>query len=94
MSTLKTEKELNDFSIKELGQLFPIIIKDYLDKWPDLYNSEAKSIVDSFSQKEILKIDHIGSTAIPGLMPRPHNCLQLKGRRSAVLAKKPSSLPV
>ena len=64
-------KSLNDMTIAELGQLFPIIITDYSGKWIDLYKSEAKLITDSFLQTEILKIDHIGSTAIPGLKAKP-----------------------
>ena len=56
---------------EELGQLFPIIIKDYSDKWPDLYSREAALIADSFSQTEIVRIDHIGSTAISGLKAKP-----------------------
>ena len=58
-------------TISELGQLFPIFIVDYSDKWVDLYKSEAKLITDSFLQAEILKIDHVGSTAIPGLKAKP-----------------------
>ena len=64
-------KSLNNMTIGELGQLFPIIIADYSDKWPDLYIIEAKLITDSFSQTEIVRIDHIGSTAIPGLKAKP-----------------------
>lgn len=64
-------KSLNDMTISELGQLFPIFIVDYSDKWVDLYKSEAKLITDSFLQAEILKIDHVGSTAIPGLKAKP-----------------------
>jgi len=62
---------LNKMTSVELGQLFPIIIKDYSGKWPDLYAAEAQLIINSFSQTEILKIDHIGSTAIPGLKAKP-----------------------
>ncbi len=58
-------------TVGELGKLFPIIITDYSDKWADLYNSEAKLITDSFARTEIVKIDHIGSTAIPGLKAKP-----------------------
>ncbi len=64
-------KTLKDMTIGELGQLFPIIITDYSDKWVDLYKAEAKLITDSFSQTEISKIDHIGSTAIPRLKAKP-----------------------
>jgi GrpB-like predicted nucleotidyltransferase (UPF0157 family)/nicotinamidase-related amidase len=66
-----SNKSLNDKTISELGKLFPIIITEYSDKWADLYNSEAKLITDSFLQTEILKIDHVGSTAIPGLKAKP-----------------------
>jgi GrpB-like predicted nucleotidyltransferase (UPF0157 family) len=58
-------------TIAELGKLFPIILTDYSDKWADLYFSEAKMITDAFSKTEIIKIDHIGSTAIPGLKAKP-----------------------
>lgn len=66
-----SNKSLNEFTIAELGQLFPIIISDYSDKWPDLFASESKLITDLFSKTEIVRIDHIGSTAIPGLKSKP-----------------------
>ena len=66
-----SNKSLNGMTIAELGKLFPIIITEYSDKWADLYKSEAKLITDSFLQTEILKIDHVGSTAIPGLKAKP-----------------------
>lgn len=58
-------------TVAELGKLFPIIISDYSDKWSDLFNSEANLITDAFARTEIVKIDHIGSTAIPGLKAKP-----------------------
>lgn len=64
-------KELHKLTVGELGELFPIIITDYSDKWVDLYNSEAKLITDSFAQTAIVKIDHIGSTAIPKIKAKP-----------------------
>lgn len=68
---MKKQKDLHKMTSKELGRLFPIIVKDYSDKWPDLYKEEAKLIIDSFSQSEIVKIDHIGSTAIPKIKAKP-----------------------
>jgi GrpB-like predicted nucleotidyltransferase (UPF0157 family) len=64
-------KSLHDMSIKELGQLFPIILQDYSDTWIDFYQAESKLLIDSFPQSDIIKIDHIGSTAIPGLKAKP-----------------------
>lgn len=66
-----SNKSLNDMTIAELGELFPIKLTEYSDKWTDLYFSEAKMITDTFSKTEIIKIDHIGSTAIPGLKAKP-----------------------
>lgn len=68
---MTAQKDLHKMTINELGQLFPIIIKDYSDKWSDLYKEEAKLITDSFSQTDIVKIDHIGSTAIPRIKSKP-----------------------
>jgi len=58
-------------TLEQLGQLFPIILQDYSNKWPDFYQSESKQIIGSFSQSNIVGIDHIGSTAIPGLKAKP-----------------------
>lgn len=63
-------KSLNEMTNAELGQLFPIIITDYSDKWPDLYKAEAKLITNKL-QTDLIKIDHIGSTSIPGLKAKP-----------------------
>lgn len=65
------QKDLHKMSTQELGQLFPINITDYSDTWPGLYREEAKFITNAFTQTEVLKIDHIGSTAIPGLKAKP-----------------------
>ncbi len=58
-------------TIGELGQLFPIIITDYSDKWYDLYKAEVKLLTDSLLQSDLVRIDHIGSTAVPGLKAKP-----------------------
>jgi len=68
---MTSSKELHKMTIEKLGQLFPIIIQDYSHKWINHYQSESKLIINSFSQSDIVKIDHIGSTAIPGLKAKP-----------------------
>jgi GrpB-like predicted nucleotidyltransferase (UPF0157 family) len=66
-----SNKSLNNMTIGELGRLFPIIITDYSDKWHDLYIAEAKLLTDSLLQSDLVEIDHIGSTAVPGLKAKP-----------------------
>ncbi|MDP2301817.1 MAG: GrpB family protein [Ignavibacteria bacterium] len=66
-----SNKSLHDLTSKELGQLFPIIILDYTDKWVNYYQTESQLITNAFMPSEIISIDHIGSTAIPGLKAKP-----------------------
>lgn len=66
-----TEVSLNNLTVAALGKLFPIIIEDYSVRWPDLYMVEANLIRASFAPTEIVRIDHIGSTSIPGLKAKP-----------------------
>jgi len=63
--------ELHKMTPEELGELFPIIILDYSDKWIELYQAERELIIDSFTKSEIFSIEHIGSTAIPRLKAKP-----------------------
>jgi GrpB-like predicted nucleotidyltransferase (UPF0157 family) len=71
LAAKKTNKELKDLTTEELGRLFPVIIQDYNNKWIDLYQTEKGLITNSFVRSEIISIDHIGSTAIPGLKAKP-----------------------
>ncbi|MEA4840989.1 MAG: isochorismatase family protein [Bacteroidales bacterium] len=66
-----SNKSLNDLTTEEFGRLFPIIIQEYTDKWIDLYQTEKQLIRDSILKSEIVSIEHIGSTAIPGLKAKP-----------------------
>lgn len=63
--------ELSNLNIEELGQLFPIEISTYDYNWPKLYKVEKSTINRLFNNKEIIKIDHIGSTAIPRIKAKP-----------------------
>lgn len=57
--------------VNELGKLFPIKIVDYSEQWVQLFYEESKLITASLPSSAIIKIDHIGSTAIPGLKSKP-----------------------
>jgi GrpB-like predicted nucleotidyltransferase (UPF0157 family) len=64
-------KDLNKLTAAELGQLFPVIITDYNPKWAELYLLEKQSIIRTLGPEQILSIEHIGSTAVPGLCAKP-----------------------
>lgn len=68
---MTSDNDLHNMSLEKLGQLFPIIISEPSESWVDLYKAESQLIFDSFSSSDIERIDHIGSTAVPGLKAKP-----------------------
>jgi len=63
-------KELDKMTPDELGKLFPIILKEYDPEWPVFYKKEEARIKDAFPTEVLIRITHIGSTAIPGLISK------------------------
>ena len=58
--------ELSEMSLEELWELFPIFLVEHNDNWGFLYE-EMKAKLQSILSDYPLKINHIGSTAIPGI---------------------------
>ena len=56
---------------KELGILYPIKIVEYDDRWPHLFEKEKGILFNILGSEIALRIEHIGSTAIPGLSAKP-----------------------
>ena len=48
----------------------PVIIVDYDPDWPILYEKEKQQILEAVGDR-ILVIEHVGSTAVPGLGAKP-----------------------
>lgn len=48
----------------------PVMIVDYDPRWPDIYLEEKERILGAVGEK-IKDIEHIGSTAVPGLGAKP-----------------------
>ena len=64
-------KDLNKMTTGELGQLFPIILVDYNPDWPGLASIESGNIMEAVGKDVPVRIEHIGSTAVPGLCAKP-----------------------
>lgn len=60
-------KTLHDLTKEEIGRLFPIEIFPYSNNWPELYEKEKKLITDTLEPGLFSRIEHFGSTSIPGL---------------------------
>jgi GrpB-like predicted nucleotidyltransferase (UPF0157 family) len=48
----------------------PVIIVDYDARWPKLYEKEKVKILKAIGSK-VVAIEHVGSTAVPGLGAKP-----------------------
>jgi GrpB-like predicted nucleotidyltransferase (UPF0157 family) len=49
---------------------YPVIIVDYNPEWPKLFEQEKK-LLEKLCAKGITAIEHVGSTAVPGLAAKP-----------------------
>jgi GrpB-like predicted nucleotidyltransferase (UPF0157 family) len=50
---------------------FPtVVLAEYDPRWPDLFEAEKKRILDAIGPRA-LAIEHVGSTAVPGMMAKP-----------------------
>ncbi len=56
---------------EELWQLFPIIVTTYNPEWPGCYEKEKQFLIKLIGMENIVHINHIGSTAVPGLVAKP-----------------------
>jgi len=81
---------LNKLSTEELGILFPIKIVDYNPLWKNLFVSEKKTIQNAVGRNNIVRIEHIGSTAVPGLCAKPtiDMLVQIKDNADTTLITK------
>ena len=55
---------------EEIGQLFPIEVVPYDERWQQLFMAEAARVSGTLGY-EVCAIEHIGSTAVPGLAAKP-----------------------
>jgi len=64
-------KKLNEMTLEELWHLFPIFLVEHKPIWRQWYEEEVMNLSSIFSSNNILRISHIGSTAIDGIWAKP-----------------------
>lgn len=60
-------KELQEMSIEELWELFPIFLVAHNDKWDTYYDEMEEYLKNTLSACPVERISHIGSTAIKSI---------------------------
>ncbi len=64
-------KELYEMTLEELWELFPVIIKEHNTCYKGWYDIEKQKLLDCIDEKNIMRINHIGSSAVEGLLAKP-----------------------
>lgn len=64
-------KKLSEMSLEELWQLFPIILTEHKPYWREWYAEEADMLKEILPSNQVVRISHIGSTAIEGIWAKP-----------------------
>ena len=64
-------KQLSEMSTEELREAFPIILKEHTPQYEECYEIEEQNIIKAIKAEDIIRINHIGSTAVKNLMAKP-----------------------
>jgi len=64
-------KELSEMTLEELWRLFPIILKEHNTNYKIWYETEKQKLLICIDRKDIMRINHIGSSAVEGLIAKP-----------------------
>lgn len=65
------KKNLSEMTLEELWKLFPIILKEHNPDYKNWYLEEKESLMNGIGKETIKRINHIGSTAVEGLIAKP-----------------------
>jgi Uncharacterized conserved protein len=68
---LSMKKSLSEMTLEELYELFPVVLKEHNPKYKEWYEIEKQDILKNISADDIIRINHIGSSAVKGLLAKP-----------------------
>lgn len=62
---------LHEMTLEELWELFPIFLTEHKECWPEWYEEEQAFLSEVLREKQVVRISHIGSTAIQEIWAKP-----------------------
>ena len=63
-------KKLEDMTLEELWELFPIVLKEHSPKYAEWYEEEKQNLMELLADFGLQRINHIGSTSVEGLIAK------------------------
>ena len=65
------KKHVSELSPEEFQQTFPITLEDVIPAYAGWYEEEKAAIINALGEKNIVRINHIGSSAVPNIKAKP-----------------------
>ena len=65
-------KTLDNLTKEDWDTLFPIELASHSQEWAEIYSAEEQNILDKLGNQTILRIEHFGSTSIPGIKAKAY----------------------
>lgn len=62
---------LEEMSLEELWQLFPIFLREHQDEWKEWYEEERLRLLSFLPEHQIVRLSHIGSTSVKTIWAKP-----------------------
>ncbi|BDD08037.1 hypothetical protein FUAX_04690 [Fulvitalea axinellae] len=66
------KKTLYDLTKEDWNTLFPVSLVEHDPEWKTIFENEKERIIEAVGQESILRIEHFGSTSIPGIKSKPY----------------------
>ena len=87
MAKDESSHQLLKMSLAELWELFPIILSPFNPLWREWFEEEKAFLLKSLAPEKVLRISHIGSTAIGGIWAKPIIDILVEVPREASLSQ-------
>ncbi len=64
------KQDFSNVTSEQLSQLFPVLLKEHDPRWKEYFLQEKAFLQEVFRDR-IIRINHIGSSSVPGLLAKP-----------------------
>ena len=65
------KKKVSELSADEFKKAFPIYVKEYNEQYKEWYNIEKENILGAINPEDVIRINHIGSSAVEHVLSKP-----------------------
>lgn len=65
------KKKVSELTPEEFQKTFPIVLKEHDPAYREWYEEEKDSILRAVNREDVIRISHIGSSAVEGLIAKP-----------------------